>query len=1053
MWLEESGLKPEAAYHFDKKCDPDNLLYHALDRSHIARYKRACHECIGQKATLELKWDDGRGFKTSKRGKKDSIPARYFQKQAQEQHETEQTSTKSEAALLLPPQAEKVVESSDKENTEFLSLQASAAGVEEGEDASLVTAERLVTEQTGKYNKLLLEDPHNVRLWVEFIEFQEKAALWGYTPGSSLTVGEGPQDTISKSEKRRQKLALMERKIAIYEKALEKNPINVELLTGHMVLCQEVWERERVTRRWKDLVFRQPQCARLWMGYIHYCQTHYSSFSTSSLIATYTKALSTLRAILEGTMVSHKPEEDTEDAMLAIFANLCSLLQQVGHTEKALACFQAMVEFNFLSPDSLTHTDIKHKQKVEFFETFWDSGTPRFGEHGAVGWNSWFQSETNVRTMQPARKLGFFEDMSLLVPCWLEEEEEADMREETEQELTMLRGRTLHNGWVELERFREKEHFLPWHTEEGPPGLEPQEPDDPDCIVLFDDVAPVLFPLAKETTRVSLLAMFLHFLGAPLPPTLVGVMFPQWLPMQLHTQAQVLGPQIFAQELLSHNAAVFASELYYHSFCVGTSIQSLMELGKFPQKSLQFIHSVFNQALALLPQNCSSLFASMWLTLVYSQVLPDVVSFWRSDQKKMPKQLKQAVKVCDKFAKGLLQHDAFRDSTPVWCMYATLKAICGDHESAVKVVELVTLQLGQGGTSTEGPEALLACKVYVEIVLGVVSPNVLSKDNGPTTSCRKVAAPSQEEVLKAQHCLICLAEGQFETFSPDKVTSTLLLRVERKLQEKCQRQLSELKASAGAASPQLNSFALLASCLAWFVYLNAGLDSACDFLSQVEDSLVDGTKLQHTHNIESFDRPMPIGETRKVNQEGVGLAAPLKAALESVVALCVWLIHFHTLHHPAPPSRLRLALTESISQFPENAHFLWHFATHETQSFLVRQVRRLFDLHAQQARTAIPWLVAIAFEDRRRRVLQSHTPSPAGVVGVGLEELQTGVVNRMRSLYQRGTQHPSGRSCPLLWRAYMEFEVSFQGCIYGQRHGAFAPSPCYLKLPLCNKPL
>ena len=1025
MWLEESGLKPEAAYHFDKKRDPDNLLYHALERSHIARYKRVCHECIGQKTMLELKWDDGRGFKTSKQGKKDNYSPRYFHKRTQEEHETEKISAKSESSTLLPSLAVNVEENSESDSTDFLSLQASAPEREEGEQPGQIIAAKRVTEKTGRYNKLLLEDPHNVRLWMEFIAFQEEAMLWGNIPGGSLTQGEGPQDTNRKSEKRRQQMALMERKIAIYEKALEKNPINVELLTGHMVLCQEVWERERVTRRWKDLVFRQPQCAKLWLGYILYCQTHYSSFSTSSLIATYTKALSTLSAILEGSMVSHKPEDNTEEAMLAIFASLCSFLQQAGHTEKALACFQAMVEYNFLSPDSLNHTDVKPKQKLEFFETFWDSGAPRFGECEAFGWNSWFQRETNVRVVQPPPKLGFFADTSLLVSCWREEEEEGeeerDVREETELELTMLRGRSLHDGWVELEQFREKEHFLPWHTEEGPPGVEPHEPDDPDRIVLFDDVAPVLFRLAKESIRVSLLAMFLHFLGAPLPPTLVAVMFPECVSMQLHSQAQVLAPQIFAQGLLSHSAEVFATELSYHSFSVGTSIHPITNFGKFPQKSLQFIHSVFNQSLPLFPQRYRSLFASMWLTLQYSQIFPDVVSFWSSNQKKMPKQLKQATKVCDRFAKGLLQHDAFRHSIPVWCTYATLKAMCGDRDSAVKVVEVVTLQLGQGGTSADEPEALLACKVYVEIVLGVVSPNCLLKE---ITACKETAPPTQEDLLKAQHCLMCLAEGSFQSFSPDKVTSTLLLRGERRLQEKCQKRLGELKASADAAALQQNSFTLLANCLAWLMYLNAGLDSACSFLSQVEDSLVTGSNLQH--KIESFDQPMPSGETRQLYQEGLDLAAPLKAALESVVALHVRLIHFHTLHHPTPPSRLRLALTEGILLFPVNAHLLWQFATHETLSLLVRRVRRHFDSHLQQAQIAIPWVVATGFEERRRKILQSHTPSPAtGPVGVELEELQSGVVNRMRSLYQRGTHHPSGRTCPLLWRAYMKFEVRF----------------------------
>ena len=72
----------------------------------------------------------------------------------------------------------------------------------------------------------------------------------------------------------------------------------------------------------------------------------------------------------------------------------------------------------------------------------------------------------------------------------------------------------------------------------------------------------------------------------------------------------------------------------------------------------------------------------------------------------------------------------------------------------------------------------------------------------------------------------------------------------------------------------------------------------------------------------------------------------------------------------------------------------------------------------RKAHTAIPWLVALAFEESRQNLLRHRDVSV-----VQLEELEMGVAHRIRSLYLRATQHTSGRHCPLLWRRYMAFEV------------------------------
>ena len=71
-----------------------------------------------------------------------------------------------------------------------------------------------------------------------------------------------------------------------------------------------------------------------------------------------------------------------------MFVQYCYFLKQVGQLEKAVASFQALIEYNLYSPEVL------HEEKVVIFESFWDSGVPRVGEQGAKGWSYWYTNKT-----------------------------------------------------------------------------------------------------------------------------------------------------------------------------------------------------------------------------------------------------------------------------------------------------------------------------------------------------------------------------------------------------------------------------------------------------------------------------------------------------------------------------------------------------------------------------------------------------------------------------------------------------------------------------------
>ena len=69
---------------------------------------------------------------------------------------------------------------------------------------------------------------------------------------------------------------------------------------------------------------------------------------------------------------------------------MCIVLRCAGHFEKAVALFQALIEYNLFRPEILG-PDTPHKDAVDFMSVYWDSSAPKFGEDSASGWASWVE--------------------------------------------------------------------------------------------------------------------------------------------------------------------------------------------------------------------------------------------------------------------------------------------------------------------------------------------------------------------------------------------------------------------------------------------------------------------------------------------------------------------------------------------------------------------------------------------------------------------------------------------------------------------------------------
>ena len=160
-----------------------------------------------------------------------------------------------------------------------------------------------------------------------------------------------------------------EKKFSISEKSLESNRrsvplhlVRAKLLSTFYADLGQKWSD--VDAEWKRLCFLFPNIPELWFEATRFTVRSQSVISfratarTRKLFATAFKNLS--GKVLEGDFVSHEVDQRTLECRLIDLASMvASFYHSVDQTEKALAVFQALVEFNLYTPGDCcleTHT-------------------------------------------------------------------------------------------------------------------------------------------------------------------------------------------------------------------------------------------------------------------------------------------------------------------------------------------------------------------------------------------------------------------------------------------------------------------------------------------------------------------------------------------------------------------------------------------------------------------------------------------------------------------------------------------------------------------------
>ncbi|KAK6997820.1 protein NRDE2 [Biomphalaria glabrata] len=795
VFLEDiPGLEPQHAFHVDRKCNNDLWHYKCVSKMHIAKFRCHSYTCLG---APDVPY---RSAKVDRKTKHKPTSWRYWEKKSYRKSLTKGLNVSStgehlklsdsvESYIPLPkePFPNKMPDVIGNYSCLDTATSQYAQGI--GTDYSKPCEENIemseIFEKVRSYNQKTRESPHNVQLWLEFIQFQDVVAQEDKSfQGHVVRL----RDIYRPSK------SVIEKKLAILEKAIDFNPSSLELKLARLELYQDIWEADQCDKAWQDLLFTYAADIDLWRQYLSNQQSRLVKFTFGKILKLYHKCFQTVVPILEGQVkVINKPD-NMEDKLLGLFCQYCDFLNHTGYTERAISSFQALIEFNLFCPISLNLTTTK--QRVEIFQTFWESGVTRFGEPKAKGWSNWFQNKQTG---------------SIHIPQTVNTDELEDK--------VILEKLTRSLTWLKMEKIRQEAHMLPWKPNTAQ-GETEDDCEDLDRMVLFDDIKPALFKMTRSESCLRLICMFLKFLGLSCDTLDRAILN---LDIEFNCTK-------FDQYSLTGLAQCFMLAGLKPDVNVDSKWQP-------SDQCVVFMRDILLQAEAYFSSTHRNLFTLLRLEL-------EVVKFGTT---RVTELTTSGMKDLKRFGKNLLKDIHNRSNLVLWNAYIRLLWACSDN--IAETVSMVDTAMGLFTGSTPLSDVAKAsglcmlCKTYCEIILNFEPLEHISMTS-------KNSAPSQEDKHQVIACLGALVENKpFKSNSHPAITSAYVLKLRRRF-EALLRELST-QIDLKSYTTDCDLFVTFAECFALFEFSASNYKSANQIFSlaikYVKEKQMRSSLVQHLY--------------------------------------------------------------------------------------------------------------------------------------------------------------------------------------------------------------
>lgn len=342
----------------------------------------------------------------------------------------------------------------------------------------------LCPEAADKHRSLtdrLREAPEDERAWLDLAAFQDEYV-------AAMEEASGVCRTLGRAK------AIREKKLQVLEQGLLKTKGSVPLHLQKIQVLLECGEEARAVKAWEELLRVHPGNSRLWLEHARFLQseTTLSGFEVAAATRGYMRALACFRDMLEGRRATRREPLEVEENIVEVSRQYGVFLCQAGLWERAVATFQALAELSLRCPPQLSEAPLN--EALALLEPFWDSGAPRFGDRGALGW---------AHLMQ----LG---GQAALEAATAQQGTQGEECQQLEDEI-VSRQPSLADAWLRLESLRDLHQWQPYR-----PDLSSEEvtSEDPERMVLFEDVGPALFRLRQPAAKLHLFqAWFSLLLG------------------------------------------------------------------------------------------------------------------------------------------------------------------------------------------------------------------------------------------------------------------------------------------------------------------------------------------------------------------------------------------------------------------------------------------------------------------------------------------------------------------------------------------------------------
>ena len=449
-----------------------------------------------------------------------------------------------------------------------------------------------------------------------------------------------------------------------------------------------------------------------------------------------------------------------------------------------------------------------------------------------------------------------------------------------------------------MENIRQESHLLPWRPDSTNDETE-EDCEDPDRLVLYEDISPALFRITKSKSCLKIVCLFLNFLGFNSPK--IHKLLDQW---------QNSGSLQFGQYLLTN--------LWQSPYLLDFFLDLETDAKWKPTSSLlHFLKEILEQSERYFSGSNRTLFTLLRLDLeICKHSVLKVCELQLPNKKELKK-----------FGKSLLRETQNRSNLVLWESYIRLLWASSDKIS--ETVEMINVALGMFLGASSEPDTVEwlglcnLCKTYSQILLNFEPLEHIKE-------CSRRSAPTDHDKQQVMLCLCALLDNKkLNSVRGSDLSPALMLRIKKRFEKKVLDIIEQLTMESTFSN--YDGLVAIVDCFALFEF--CAIDSnAANKVYETTREKVRTVASQHKHII--------------------------KYLYHSQIAMLSNVLHITNTSR----TQMKSLINSALSEFPDCPLLQASFISFESKSYIFGKLRKFYDKALKVSSCASTSLSAVGAE-------------------------------------------------------------------------------------------